>query len=187
MHIHFYLAGLQQNFQEVILCKYNLINKYSLLQKTLTIEMPLTCPLCNLRVNDEVALIQHFSLQHQQQNQQQQQKPQQQQQQQQQQILQQQQHQQQQGYKPGDRVFAMWAGAMWNYFPGSVSKRISENKYEINWDDGDQSGIFHNFFYALLYNAFQVHRQTDESHKEYNSISLCFIFAVCFCIHMYAE
>ena len=124
--------------------------------------MPLTYPLCNLRVNDEVALIQHFSLQHQQQNQQQQQQqpqpPQQQQQQQeqqqQQQILQQQEHQQQQGYKPGDRVFAMWAGAMWNYFPGSVSKRISENKYEINWDDGDQSGIFHNFFciFEITYN-----------------------------------
>ena len=67
-----------------------------------------------------------------------------------QQLLQQQQHNfsnfQSNGYKAGDRVLAMWIGALWEFFPGTIFRRISEDKYEINWDDGDQSGRLLVFF-----------------------------------------
>ena len=85
----------------------------------------LTCPLCNRLVANEAALLEHYDTLHNGSTQQQQQQidvaP--------------------NGFKAGDRVLAMWARAMWQYFPATVVKKKSNGMYEINWDDGDTSGI----------------------------------------------
>ena len=88
----------------------------------------LTCPLCKEKVGDELALIQHCNQLHS--NSQ----------------------QQQSHFKTGDRVLAMWTSAMWQYFPATIAKKLSNGQYEINWDDGDTTGLlfFHSFIHSFI-------------------------------------
>jgi len=46
------------------------------------------------------------------------------------------------GFGSGDEVLAMWDSAKWQYFPAVVVKqRQSDGRYEINWHDGDTTGL----------------------------------------------
>ena len=45
-------------------------------------------------------------------------------------------------FKSGDKVLAMWDSAKWQYFPAVIVKRReTDGRYEINWDDGDTTGL----------------------------------------------
>ena len=61
--------------------------------------------------------------------------------------------------KVGDKVLAMWEVSMWQYFHATIRRKMEgELKYEIDWDDGDTTGInvgffpiiFHNHYYGIL-------------------------------------
>ena len=90
--------------------------------------MILECPLCKQTVNNEIALIEHYNSKH---GSSQQEAP-----------FQPGNGAVADGYRAGDRVLAMWIGAMWQYFPATVVRKMSDGQYEINWDDGDTSGKF---------------------------------------------
>ena len=42
----------------------------------------------------------------------------------------------------GSRILAMWSESMWQYFHATIKRFDSKNlRYEIDWDDGDTTGI----------------------------------------------
>ena len=44
--------------------------------------------------------------------------------------------------KPGDRILAMWEVSMWQYFHATIKRKLpGELRYEIDWDDGDTTGM----------------------------------------------
>ena len=42
----------------------------------------------------------------------------------------------------GDRVLAMWIKTKWQYFPATIRKVLQNLQYQIEWDDGDSTGIY---------------------------------------------
>ena len=45
-------------------------------------------------------------------------------------------------FNSGDRVLAMWSLEMWQYFPATIVRKVRDkNQYEIDWDDGDTTGL----------------------------------------------
>ncbi|XP_065668500.1 uncharacterized protein LOC136088541 isoform X3 [Hydra vulgaris] len=49
--------------------------------------------------------------------------------------------------KDGDRVIALWGQSKWQYFTGKIKRFLKDSlKYEIDWDDGDSTGRFVDYF-----------------------------------------
>ena len=49
--------------------------------------------------------------------------------------------------KVGDRVLAMWEVSMWQYFHATIQRKMEDGlSYEIDWDDGDTTGILTYFW-----------------------------------------
>lgn len=49
--------------------------------------------------------------------------------------------------KVGDRIIAMWGQSRWQYFTATIKRFIKDSlKYEIDWDDGDETGRIVDYF-----------------------------------------
>ena len=69
--------------------------------------------------------------------------------------------------KIGDRILSMWSESMWQYFHATIRKFDTINlKYEIDWDDGDTTGMIIFFYNTDLHIANKhLHIYTQKLYK----------------------